>query len=123
MLESLGLNQRLALALVPSRSHHPWVPVIIITGMPDQYRTALAAGVSALFEKPVEVARLLETMEELVAEPGEARLLRLCGQLDDTRHVAPANVGCGQRLRERSDAAVWVGHHEGAQRRWKVTQS
>jgi CheY-like chemotaxis protein len=68
----------------------PWVPVIIITGLPNQYRTALAAGAGALFEKPVEVPALLRTMEELLAEPREARLRRLCGHTDDTRHIPPA---------------------------------
>jgi DNA-binding NtrC family response regulator len=71
-------------------SRHPFVPVVIITGMPDQYRTALAAGVGALFEKPVEVPALLKTMAELLAETNEQRLRRLCGHLDDTRYKRPA---------------------------------
>jgi len=41
-------------------------------------------------EKPLEVPALLKTMEELLAEPQEHRLYRLCGQLDDTRYVPPA---------------------------------
>jgi hypothetical protein len=32
----------------------------------------------------------LKTVEELLAEPKESRLRRLCGQLDDTRYVPPA---------------------------------
>jgi DNA-binding response OmpR family regulator len=73
-------------------TRYPFVPVIIITGMPNQYRTALAAGVGALFEKPVEVPALLKRMEELLAEPNEARLRRLCGFLDDTRYEPPAKA-------------------------------
>jgi two-component system, LuxR family, response regulator TtrR len=67
-------------------TRHPFVPVIIITGLPDQYRTAVAAGVGALFEKPVEAPALLAAIEDLLAEPRETRIHRLCGRLQDTRH-------------------------------------
>ncbi len=63
----------------------PFVPVIIITGMPGQYRTALAAGASALMEKPIDAPTLLRTMDEVLAEPPEARLRRLCGYQQDTK--------------------------------------
>jgi CheY-like chemotaxis protein len=71
-------------------THHPFIPVIIITGLANQYFTALAAGAGALMEKPIEVPVLLKTMDELLAEPKETRLRRLCGKLDDTRYVPPA---------------------------------
>jgi len=71
-------------------TQYPLVPIIIITGLPNQYFTALAAGAGALMEKPIEVPTLLKTVEELLAEPKESRLRRLCGQLDDTRYVPPA---------------------------------
>jgi len=70
-------------------TRYPFVPVIIITGMANQYQTALAAGVSALIEKPVHVPALLKTMGEVLAEPKEARLRRMCGRQDDTRYVRP----------------------------------
>ena len=73
-------------------SRYPFVPVIIITGMPDQYRTALAAGASALMEKPIDVPALLKTMDELLAEPKEARLRRMCGYQQDTKHVRAPNA-------------------------------
>lgn len=76
----------------PLTTHQPFLPVIIITGLPNQYATALAAGASALFEKPIEVSVLLKTMEELLAEPNEVRLQRLCGHLEDTRHLPPARA-------------------------------
>jgi CheY-like chemotaxis protein len=69
---------------------HPFVPVIIITGLADQYRMALAAGVGALFEKPVEVDDLLRRMEQLLAEPEEVRLRRVCGYFQDTPLVRPS---------------------------------
>ncbi len=64
----------------------PHVPVIIITGLSNQYRVAQAAGVSALIEKPVEVTLLLAVMEELLNEPREVRLRRMCGHQTDTRY-------------------------------------
>lgn len=73
-------------------TRHPLVPVIIITGLPNQYRTALAAGAGALFEKPVEASALLRTVEELLVEPNEQRLRRLCGDLADTRYERPARA-------------------------------
>jgi len=71
-------------------AHHPYIPVIIITGLANQYLTALTAGAGALMEKPIEVPVLLKTMDELLGEPKETRLRRLCGELDDTRYVPPA---------------------------------
>jgi DNA-binding response OmpR family regulator len=68
-------------------TRYPLVPVIIITGLPDQQRAAKAAGVGALFEKPIEVMGLLKRVEELLAEPDGVRLARLCGDLEDFRHV------------------------------------
>jgi hypothetical protein len=67
------------------------MPLIIITGMPNQYPTALAAGVGALMEKPIDAPALLRTMDELLAEPAEARLRRMCGYQQDTRHFRPPN--------------------------------
>src|ERR1017187_9412695 len=74
-------------------TRYPFVPVIIITGIPDQYRTALVAGAGALMEKPIDVPALLNTMEELLAEPKEARLRRMCGYQQDTRHLESPNAG------------------------------
>ena len=68
-------------------TQHPVLPIIVITGMPNQYQTALAAGAGALIEKPIEVPALLKTMDELLAEPKEARLRRMCGYQPDTRHL------------------------------------
>jgi CheY-like chemotaxis protein len=79
-------------------TQHPTIPVIIITGMPNQYQTALAAGVGALVEKPIEVPALLKTMDELLAEPKEARLRRMCGYQPDTRYLRRPNAGAAGKL-------------------------
>ena len=65
----------------------PVLPIIIITGQANQHDMAVAAGVGALMEKPLEVTELLNTMQALLTEPIEARLLRLCGHGQDTRHA------------------------------------
>ena len=72
-------------------TRYPLVPVIIITGLPDQFQTALAAGVATLMEKPVDAPVLLATIKELRSEPPEKRLLRLGGHLSDTRLIRPAS--------------------------------
>ena len=70
----------------------PFVPVIIITGMPNQLPMALAAGANALMEKPVEPRALLKTIGEVLTEDNETRLRRLCGYQADTRHVCASRT-------------------------------
>lgn len=81
-------------------TRHPAVPIIIITGMPNQYQTALAAGAGALMEKPVEATALLNTMEKLLAEPEDERLRRLCGFQLDTKCFGPRRVRATAARRE-----------------------
>ncbi len=73
-------------------TRYPLVPIVIITGMPNQHPVALAAGADALFEKPVEVSQLLDTLAGLLTQPREARLQRLCGYRDDMVFAAPTGV-------------------------------
>ena len=79
-------------------TQYPLVPVIIITGMANQYRTALAAGAGALMEKPIDAPVLLKTIRELLAEPKEARLRRLCGYQQDTKHVGSSEAGAAGQI-------------------------
>jgi DNA-binding response OmpR family regulator len=67
---------------------NPLLQVIIITGQSRQAEMAMAAGVGALMEKPLGAAELLQTMHELLTEPEDARLRRLCGQKGDGRYVS-----------------------------------
>ncbi len=58
----------------------PLIPVIIITGLKAQLDTTLIPGISALFEKPIDVPLLLRAIEKLLAESPEQRLHRLTSQ-------------------------------------------
>jgi DNA-binding response OmpR family regulator len=55
---------------------HPLLPVVIITGRPNQRILAETAGADALMEKPLDVPLLLQTIGELVAESMESRARR-----------------------------------------------
>jgi len=84
---------------------YPLVPIIIITGRPRQFPTALAAGVGALIEKPNEVPMLLKTIDQVLAEPPEARLRRMCGYEENTRYApAPTERTGGQRSHHATKA-------------------
>jgi len=99
-------------------TEHPLVPVVIITGQTCQYETAVAAGAGALLEKPLDAPELLQVIEELLAEPNEARLRRLCGDALDTRYLESTNTRFLRKLRERYSTPLrtsllahgW-GHH------------
>src|SRR5438477_8116437 len=52
-------------------TENPCLPVIIITARSNQVFPALASGVGALMEKPLDLTKLLQTIAELLAEPVE----------------------------------------------------
>jgi len=58
----------------------PFISVIVITARPDQYATAVAAGVGALIEKPLDLPFLLQKMEDLMRESAQERLARTSGR-------------------------------------------
>jgi CheY-like chemotaxis protein len=66
---------------------HPLLPVIVITARPDQYPLAVAAGVGALMEKPLDLPLLLQAIEDLLVEPVENRLSRITGKRPITRFL------------------------------------
>ncbi len=86
----------------PLTREHPTLPVIIMTGRSNQRFTSLAAGVGALIEKPFEMSKLIEIIEQLLAQPAEAHLARLAGETSDLRYVPR-----GEEVeRERAGAPV-----------------
>jgi hypothetical protein len=58
----------------------PFMSVIVITARPDQYATAVAAGVGALIEKPLDLPFLLQKIEDLIRESAQERLARTSGR-------------------------------------------
>jgi len=73
---------------------HPLIPIIILTARPNQFFTALNAGVGALLEKPMDIPTLLRTIENLLAETAEQRLARLAGKNSEfTYKPAPGSLG------------------------------
>jgi DNA-binding response OmpR family regulator len=82
-------------------SENPFLPVIIITGQADQFDVAVDAGVGALMEKPLDALQLVHTVRDLVAEPKEVRLHRLCGHGGTVRHIPSGNAEFLKRLREQ----------------------
>jgi CheY-like chemotaxis protein len=69
---------------------YPLLPIIIITARPNQLFPALAAGVGALMEKPLDFPKLLQTIRDLLAEPSETRLARTAGKLASFRYFPSA---------------------------------
>ncbi len=62
------------------RAENPLLPVIIVTARSNQLFTAMGAGVGALLEKPLHFPKLLQTIQQLLAEPAELRLARMTGR-------------------------------------------
>lgn len=67
---------------------NPLLPIIIITARPDQYPLAVAAGVAAFMEKPLDLPLLLRAIDELLVEPLEQRLSRLAGRRPIARYLS-----------------------------------
>ncbi len=58
----------------------PELPVIIITARPNQFFTALASGVGALLEKPLDFTSLFKAVRELLSESPAERQSRTTGR-------------------------------------------
>jgi CheY-like chemotaxis protein len=67
----------------------PELPIILITARPNQLFPALASGVDALLEKPLDFARLFHTIRSLLEEPPEARRARFRGRPPAFRFIPP----------------------------------
>lgn len=69
----------------------PLLPVIVITARPNQRFTALAAGIGALMEKPLDLQKLFVTIRNLLDETDDVRLSRMAGRPSEFRYVPPAS--------------------------------
>jgi two-component system response regulator MprA len=70
-------------------SKNPLLPIILITARPNQFFPALASGVGALLEKPLDFTKLFHTIHDLLEEPEEERLARLIGRSAAFSYVPP----------------------------------
>ena len=84
----------------------PRLPIIIITGQANQCDMAVAAGVGALMEKPLDAPLLLQTIRELLAEPKEVRLRRLSVQDGGRSYLPSAGALLLDRLRKRRETPL-----------------
>lgn len=67
---------------------NPALPIIVITARPNQFFPALAAGVGALLEKPLDFAKLFKAIRDLLDEPLEERLARMTGRAGVFRYFS-----------------------------------
>lgn len=70
-------------------SRKPLLPVVVITARPNQRFTALAAGIGALMEKPLDMQKLFSTIRGLLDEPEDLRIARMAGRPSEFHYVPP----------------------------------
>ena len=80
---------------------NPFLPIIVITRQPELRNLAEAVGACALVEMPVDVPTLLQTIRELLAEPAQRRMERVCNRPTDFRQVPPADGSFRDQLDRR----------------------
>jgi DNA-binding response OmpR family regulator len=68
---------------------NPTLPIILITARPNQLFPALASGVGALLEKPLDFVKLFDTVRSLLEEPDEVRMARITGRSSMFRFIPP----------------------------------
>lgn len=85
---------------------NPLVPAIVITSEWGQKPQAAQAGVDALFEKPIEFDVLLRIVQELLAQPTEMRLQRVCTVEAFARYVPRSYRTFVRALQERYTAPL-----------------
>jgi DNA-binding NtrC family response regulator len=85
---------------------NPYVPIVIITGLPNQGPIASAAGAGAIFEKPFDPGDLLGTINDLLEEPRSNHWLRRRSWLQDARSVPATKYVSNERDSETLRSAV-----------------
>lgn len=78
-------------------SKNPLLPIIVITARPNQRFTALAAGIGALMEKPLDLQKLFLTIRDLLDEPEDIRLSRMVGHPSKFHFVPPTMHESGKK--------------------------
>jgi CheY-like chemotaxis protein len=88
---------------------NPLLPVLIITGQPNQKEMAQAAGVSALVEKPIDVPALLKLIQELMAGPVQSRLPRAIHREFPFHHLRAAGYASRYSWKEQNASPYRCG--------------
>jgi len=90
---------------------YPLLPVIVITGLVDQLDEKTIPGASAFLEKPIEVPALLRTIQRLLNQTPEERLLE-CSRHSELWPLPLAHAGsAGRRHKITSNGATKVREH------------
>ncbi len=87
----------------------PYVPTIIMTGLPDQFPIAAAGGTGALLEKPLEPKELLSVIENLLDEPRSNHWLRRRHWLRDARSVPSTQYLSKPRTQSNANTLITAG--------------
>jgi CheY-like chemotaxis protein len=91
---------------------NPFVPTVIITAEFDQRERAVAAGVEALIEKPIDVPAFLEIISSLLAETSERRLKRVRGDEHYCRYMGRDHEAFLRDLENRYSAPLKMAWFE-----------
>lgn len=70
-------------------TRQPLLPIILITARPNQLFPALASGVVALLEKPLDLTKLFLTIHNFLEEPLETRFARTMGRPTVFSYIPP----------------------------------
>lgn len=70
-------------------AQNPLLPVILITDRPNQFFHAVASGIGALLEKPLNFTKLLHIIHNLLQEPAEERWARFMGRPAGFHYIPP----------------------------------
>lgn len=85
---------------------NPLISAIVMTSEAGQKARAAETGVDALFEKPIEFEELLRIIRELLAQPTEMRLRRVCTVEAFSRYVPRSYRTFLRTLQERYRAPL-----------------
>jgi CheY-like chemotaxis protein len=83
----------------------PFLPVFVLTGLSHQSELAMAAGVCALVEKPIDVSELLQLIKKQLVEPARSRIQHPGHRFFSFRHLRAARYALNSLSAGRDIAA------------------
>jgi CheY-like chemotaxis protein len=88
---------------------NPTLPILIVTGLPNQYELAESAGVSALVEKPIDVPAMLQLIQEVLTWPVGSRLEVVGHRRPPFRHLRGAGLASRYLITEQKESPYLHG--------------